>query len=262
MTLDPARHLATIRREGARLAAIPADALDLPVPAAEGWTVETVLRHTGKVHRWATALLGSPLGVDLAEVSAAVASLPRGTACLAAYREALDGLVAALEDRDPTEAVPSFVGPADVAFWLRRQAHELGIHRDDAQVAVQASGGAAPDPVPSDVAADGVDEWLRLFVATRWPQRCGTYPESIRGRSFHFHGTDDPAPPGEAEWLVRFGDDGTSCTVTAEHAKGDAALRGSAEALFLTLWRRRPLDTLQVVGDAEAASALRDTLRF
>ncbi|MEZ5251716.1 MAG: hypothetical protein R2713_21665 [Ilumatobacteraceae bacterium] len=38
------------------------------------------------------------------------------------------------------------------------------------------------------------------------------------------------------------------------HAKGDCALRGSASDLLLALWRRRSIDTIDVVGDADVAA--------
>jgi hypothetical protein len=40
------------------------------------------------------------------------------------------------------------------------------------------------------------------------------------------------------------------------------ALRGSAEDLLLTLWRRRPLDTIEVLGDDLLADRLLDLARF
>ena len=46
-------------------------------------------------------------------------------------------------------------------------------------------------------------------------------------------------------------DDGV--TVTAQHAKGDAALRGTANDLLLALWRRVGPDALEVIGDRDVA---------
>jgi hypothetical protein len=46
---------------------------------------------------------------------------------------------------------------------------------------------------------------------------------------------------------------GADGTVTREHAKGDAALRGPAADLLLALWHRLPLDDLDVVGDRAVA---------
>jgi predicted lipid carrier protein YhbT len=49
------------------------------------------------------------------------------------------------------------------------------------------------------------------------------------------------------EWLVRF--NGDDVTVTREHGKGDVAVRGPVEDLFLWLWGRIPADRLEVFGD-------------
>ena len=59
-------------------------------------------------------------------------------------------------------------------------------------------------------------------------------PEDWAGESYHLHRTD-----GDGEWLVRLGPDGV---VEAEraHAKGDVAVRGSAEDLWL--WTTGRLD--------------------
>jgi hypothetical protein len=66
----------------------------------------------------------------------------------------------------------------------------------------------------------------------------------------HLHATD-----ADGEWLLRF-DEGT-VAVEARHAKGDAAVRGSAASLLLWLWGRVALDELEVLGDRGAADALR-----
>jgi uncharacterized protein (TIGR03083 family) len=255
--MDTARHLELLRIEGERLAAVPADALDAPVPTLGDWTVERVLRHTGKVHRWVATTVAAGGEGDL---SAPLESLPRGADCLPAYREALESVVAELGARDPAEPAMTFAGPGDVAFWARRQAHEVAVHRVDAADAIGAAGGAGPDPLAVDGAADAVDEWASLFLATRWGQRFGALPDDLVGRTVHIHGTDDPAPPDGAEWLFTFTAGGVD--VATVHAKGDVALRGPVEDLLLTLWRRRPLATLDVLGDTALARRVLDLARF
>lgn len=255
--MEPDRWLKLLSVEGGRLASVPADALDAPVPSVEGWTVERVLRHTGKVHRWVTATLAAGPGAAMATD---VESLPTGAAAIEAYREALEGVVAELARHGPDDDVVNFTGPGTARFWYRRQAHEVAVHRVDAQDAVHAAGGPAPEPIAVDHAADAVDEWANLFLATRFGQRFGSLPEDLHGRSIHVHGTDDPAPADGAEWILRFGAEGVE--VEAAHAKGDVALRGPAEDLLLVLWRRRPLDRLDIVGDRTVAERLLDVARF
>ncbi|MEZ5179768.1 MAG: maleylpyruvate isomerase N-terminal domain-containing protein [Acidimicrobiales bacterium] len=255
--MDHHRHLELLVAEGGRLAATPADALAAPVPTVPGWTVLDVLRHTGKVHRWVCGMLDA--GPDGAPPTDLV-GLPKGPDCLPAYREALDAVVARLGDHEPDQPVLTFAGVQPASFWFRRQAHEVTVHRVDVADALAAEGGPAPLPVEADVAADGIDEWARFFLAVRWNQRNGPFPAELTGRTIHIHGTDDPAPADGAEWLLTFGE-GT-VAVEATHAKGDVALRGSAEDLLLALWRRRPLDTVDVLGDHDLATHLLDLARF
>ena len=92
--------------------------------------------------------------------------------------------------------------------------------------------------IDADLAADGVDEFLSQF-----------YPYTVRGgdhpaASVHLHCTDI-----EGEWTIAV--DGT---VTVGHAKGDTALRGPAGDLLAVIWRREPLASIEVFGDADLAA--------
>jgi uncharacterized protein (TIGR03083 family) len=262
--LSAARHLEVFAEAGHRLAALPPDTLDLSVPTVEGWTVQDVVRHTGKVHRRVSAFLAAPPGADPGAVARGVASLSEGPSCLTEYAAAHDALLGTLADLDLDAPVPTFAGPRPGAFWVRRQAQEVSVHVVDATDALAAAGGP-PGPLPAvDVAVDGVDEWLRLFLATLWVRREGL-PADLHGRTVHLHGTDPDlagasGSPLDAEWTVAVGDG--PVTVAAGHAKGDVALRGPAAHLLLTLWRRRPLDLLDVVGDRAVAERLLDVVRI
>ena len=262
--MDPAQHLATIRTETARVAALPIDSLEATVPALPDWTVERVVRHLGKVHQWVAGVLRLPAGASMDQVdTATLAGIPKGPACLEAYAASADDLIAAFEARDPGDPIATFVGDEHVRWWLRRQAHEVTVHRADAHDAVAAAGGAAPDPIEADIAADGIDEWARVFLSTRFAQRFGAFPADLAGRSIHLHGTDDPAPPDGAEWIIRFAEDPEGgVAVEAEHAKGDAAVRGPAADLLLALWNRRPLDSVDIVGDRAVVTRLLEVATF
>ncbi|GAA4477616.1 maleylpyruvate isomerase family mycothiol-dependent enzyme [Rhodococcus olei] len=249
--MTPDEHLELLRTEGLRLAAMPADALGAAVPTVPGWTLERVVRHTGKVHRWVAATLAAGPDAPLAPGDD-VESLPRGPECLPAYREALDAVIAELSAHDFDRAAPTFVGPGTVRFWARRQAHEVAVHRVDAADAVHAAGGGAPESVDARGAADGVDEWARLMLVRALPE----VPQALHGKTVHLHGTDTP----DAEWLLGFGPDGVH--VEAGHAKGDVAVRGTAEELLLAVWRRRPLAALEMFGDVDLAHRMVDAARI
>ena len=239
--MEPRRHLEILAVEGARLATVPVDALGAPIPSIPGWTVEEVVRHVGKVHQWAAGVIRLPADGDAGTVRPA--GMPKGPDCLPAYREALDLITAALTERPPDTEVQSFIGSVPLAWWIRRQAHEVSVHRWDAQSGVAAAGGADPDAFDVDTAADGIDEWASTFLAVRWAQRT------------------DPEPPADgSEWLISFVDGGVR--VEATHAKGDVALRGPAAELLLAMWRRQPLDTLEVIGDRAVAEKLLEVATF
>ena len=110
---------------------------------------------------------------------------------------------------------------------------ETAVHRWDAQVAA-----GAAEPIEAGLAVDGVDEFLEFFRAET---------TALTG-TVHLHATD-----AEGEWLIALADG--AITVERGHAKGDAAVRGAASDLLLLLWRRVPLDGLEVFGDAALARA-------
>lgn len=245
--MDTPQLLSALRTQGDLLASTPVGVLAEPVPTVPDWTVEHVLRHTGKVHLWVAAALRSAPETPLSEIRR-IGDMPRGSECVAAYRAALDLVLAEFDRLGADRPVPTMIGPGTVAWWIRRQTHEVSIHGVDVADAISAGGGPDASALDPAVAADGVDEWTHLFPDRL--ARAERFPESLDGRTIHLHGTDT-AP---AEWFLAF--DGGSVDVTREHRKADVALRGPAQDLLLTLWRRRPLEGLDVVGDVAVARAL------
>jgi hypothetical protein len=129
-------------------------------------------------------------------------------------------------------------GPdATVRFWFRRQAHEVTVHRVDAERAA----GRAGAPIDAALAADGVDEWLG-FASTFGK-------EALRGEgeTVHLHCTDT-ADDALGEWLLTLRPDGPG--IERVHAKGDVAARGTASDLDLFVAGRVGVDALEVFGDA------------
>ena len=80
------------------------------------------------------------------------------------YRAALAQLLHELTSRDEYEYADTWWwDERTVGFWGRRMAHEAAIHRVDVEQAH-----ADVTPIDQELALDGVDEVLRLFLAGDW----------------------------------------------------------------------------------------------
>lgn len=218
------------------------------VPGCPGWTVDKLVGHVGRIHTWAAQVVRSrttePISSRL---------FPEGPDDAFELRvrwgrERHAELLAALRDLGEDDPLWVFLPQSHVgrgAFWLRRQAQELMLHRWDAQ---QATGDAQPlDP---ELAADGIDELLTLFAGP-----AASYTTKVSSdATMHVHCTDR-----DGEWLVRFTPDGLD--VTREHAKGDIALRGPASSLHLLLWNRADPPDVEVFGDASLLQRWHEHIR-
>jgi uncharacterized protein (TIGR03083 family) len=134
--------------------------------------------------------------------------------------ELVDVLTTAPADLDCWQFMPT--APSGAMFWARRQAHETTIHSVDAEAAA-----GLPSPIPSALAADGVDELL-----------CGFLPRSRRLRAEEERSVLVSATDTGDNWLVRYGPDSPTATRVAA-AEADSAIAGTAEELYLALWNRR-----------------------
>jgi uncharacterized protein (TIGR03083 family) len=231
--IERERYLGAIGEEAARLSDAAELGLDRPVPTCPGWDVERLVRHVTGLFVWVHALVESaPDAVD----RSALPRTPQGADLLPYFGEAARAVVAALGAAEPDAAIESWAGGVTTSWWIRRLAHETATHRQDAQLA--AGDGATLDPVDADLAVDGVDEALTLFLPLAYNAAAFGTPASV-----HLHATD-----AEGEWIVRLGE---TVEVDREHVKGDAAARGPASDLFAVLWHRGDPAELDVIGDAD-----------
>jgi uncharacterized protein (TIGR03083 family) len=219
--------------------------LDAAVPSCPDWTTGDLLSHITTVHRWVEAVVRTGEFASPAELVPAAPDVN-------VFEEATAALVERLSSVAPGAPVWNWSAnqPKVAAFWPRRMALETAVHRSDGQGALGAGAGAgggagagAVSPVDAALAVDGVDEFLDVFLGTR-------PPAGSSGGSLHLHATDVPG-----EWLVSF--EGGVVDVQRGHAKGDAALRGTASDLFLFLWGRAGPDALEVFGDPAVVEAWR-----
>jgi uncharacterized protein (TIGR03083 family) len=232
-------YVALLRPElDAFAAALDSGPLTAPIAACPGWDLGHLGAHMAFVHRWATASVltaTSPPPENIAEA-------PTEQRALVAWvRDGGEALIDALS-QVPVDAPTwhPFPAPRTAGVWRRRQLQELTVHRWDAQDAIGRAGRIDPA-----VASDGVDEYFSMMLPRRIIRDGGEFPRS----SLHVHCTDTAG-----EWLVW--STGGELQLRREHAKGDAALRGTAEALLLSLWgRRHRSPAIDVVGDPLVAEA-------
>jgi uncharacterized protein (TIGR03083 family) len=233
--MDAFEYLEALRRDSAALlaaarAADPARSIeDCP-----GWTPVDLVWHIGEVHWFWSSIVGDRLpGPDAyveperPDADDEVFAFAEQSACR------LDDVLSSTE---PSTEVWTWSEPHNAGFVIRRMAHETAVHRVDAERA--AGRDHRIDPA---LASDGVDEFLTHFL--RWTAKDA---EPIGG-SVHLHCGDTAG-----ELTVTMDDDG-GWNVAREHSKGDVALRGDAHDLLMVLWRRAPLDAVQVLGDRDVA---------
>ncbi len=212
-----------------------------PVPTCPGWTITQLFRHVGRGNRWAAQIVADRCSepIDPREVPDGKPPDDRDAAVdwlNAGARLILDAVDAVGADTE----VWTFIGPRPARWWVRRRLHEATVHRADAAIALGTDYRLAPE-----LAADGIDEWLeRVAVeATGETAPLGT------GQTLHLHATDDGLGAA-GEWNLAGTPEGISWS--HEHAKGDAALRGTAKDLLLAVVRRQTATdgNLEMFGDA------------
>lgn len=246
-SLDPAAYLAAIRREGDAFAAAAAAGLERAVPSCPVWTVRDLVTHLGRVFYNREEL-----------VRRRMQEYPRtprpgeDVDLLAWYRDGLDSVLAALAAADPADQVVTFHPPDHtVGFWYRRMAHEAAIHRIDAELA-----GGPPGPIEEQLAADGIDEVLEVFLAG-----CGEGVSASPGPARLLIESDGRS------WLVRFVDCAGrlgrdeakewETIVLESHGVADAHLSGPPSDVDRFIWGRGGLDRLTVEGDVGLVHRLR-----
>ncbi len=235
-TLTVDGHLAAFRREGDLFAvAVAAGDLDATVPTCPEWTLRDLAHHLGRVHHWAAAHVEQARAQTLsdAEQEAEWGPMPADADLVPWYRTANARLVKAVEAAPPDLECWTFLpnSPTPRGFWARRQAHELAIHRADAQTVI-----GAVDPVPVGFAVDGIDELLFGFFGRRRSRLRSETPRSLSVRT------------EAASWLVHIGHEGAWSE--RSDAAGECTVAGPESDVYLALWNRRPLHDLQTEGDA------------
>ncbi|MGI9603824.1 MAG: maleylpyruvate isomerase family mycothiol-dependent enzyme [Acidimicrobiales bacterium] len=233
LPLPTQRYVESITADHRRVLSAAQSAPDAPIEACPEWDNTGLLGHLGDVFNFAATQIETG-GSEMAAPDMSAKSDPATW-----YADAGERLIDVLSHTDPDQTSWSWAGIPTASFYFRRMASEIAVHRVDAQRAA----GVAVDAVDADIATDAIDEVFEVGMRYRMRGANDQYPSG----SLHLHRTD-----GDGEWMAR-GVDGR-LELTHEHAKGDAAVRGSASDLLLFLWGRGRGDT-EIFGDESVAEA-------
>jgi uncharacterized protein (TIGR03083 family) len=231
-------YLDAIERESDRFITAVDGSLDQTVAHCDDWLVAELAAHVGFV--WTVATTNVASATDTPTKPGPEATAPEDQGALVDWlRERRSTMIETLAAADPADPAWGFAGDLTAGFWQRRMAHETTVHRFDAECGA----GLEISPIPSDLARDGIDEYTVVGLRFSSSKPTRDYPTE----SLHLHRTD-----GEGEWMF-LGDGEGGVTVTMEHGKGAAAIRGPAANLLLWIWGR-PVDDVEVFGDPDVAA--------
>jgi uncharacterized protein (TIGR03083 family) len=170
---------------------------------------------------------------------------------------ALDGayaeLIGCFDRYAPGDPAATWYGPDQtVGFWIRRMCHETVVHRVDAELVA----GLELAPVPEDIALDGIEEFLGLFLSFlshEWPDH---FADLLPGA--------DPRPvtiaAGGREWTVTAGPEGIAVDEylvpdDSAYERSEAArISGEPSEVLLWLWGRMDERVVQWIGDSALAA--------
>ena len=213
---------------------------DATVPHCPGWDTAELVRHQGGIFTWMATIVTGCERVsrrDLAPAPAESAELPGW------YLGNLDHAMEVLRSADSQSATWTFSSTGDlrVAWWHRRLAVEVAIHRFDAEHAIGAADGKQAAPLDGAVAAAGIEEFITEFL----PGLLAKADDAELKGTLHLHATDGPV-----EWWI---DLDASGAAMPQHAKADTAIRGTRSDLLLWLTNRSAPGSLEVLGRPEIA---------
>jgi uncharacterized protein (TIGR03083 family) len=217
------------------------------VPSCPDWTVADLAEHVTSTLRWVRETVAR--GVTTHPEQAPLA-LPAQDwdAVLDGLRRELTGTIETLEALDADFPAWNWAPQAKKAgFWQRRMAHEVSVHRWDAEAAA-----GRATPIETKLAADGIGEVLDTWL-----------PAGKRKGPTDLHGVVHlTASDAGYEWFVRLRgpgvallDTGTILDSDDHHPRAEAT--GTASDLLLSLMGRQRTERLVVSGDPRLISALR-----
>jgi uncharacterized protein (TIGR03083 family) len=208
--------------------------MEAEVPTCEGWTVADLAIHVGSFCGFWSHVLCEGTGRPKTPYPDPPAADELAPWVAELSRHLIDELTATPAD---TEVWTWFEADHTAGFVTRRCAHELAVHRYDAQ---SARGACAP--IGSELAVDGINEVFDALIATRDRSGLGT------GRVMALRCTDV-----RSDWVVTLESDRIDVERgpldEAALVGWDLAVTGTASDLELTLYHRPTLSPVDVQGD-------------
>jgi uncharacterized protein (TIGR03083 family) len=223
-------------------AVAPTD-LTAAVPSCPGWTVTDLVRHVAEVYLEKVESMRQQKQPDPWPPVEIESEEP-----LALLDRAWADLTQEFADRTPDVMAYTWYEPDQtVGFWIRRMAHETVVHRIDAELALASS----VSPVRDDLAIDGVDEFLRIFLSyesKRWHEY---FAEDLRDA--------DPRPVRVATagyaWQITMTPEGVD-VLPGDTTGAATAVSGPPEAMLRWVWGRSTGD-VTIEGDDGLLTQLR-----
>jgi uncharacterized protein (TIGR03083 family) len=213
-----------------------------PVPACEGWDVGELVWHVAGVYEHKVRVMADkawpqdwPPAGDFDDDDE-----------IAFLRAAKAHLFEEFARHELDEDTVTFGADSTIAFWVRRMACEVAVHRYDGE---EAHGQTTP--IPDDLAIDGVDEMLRVMLAGPWWQEKVQTAHPVDALvGFEVGGRRWLCDVREKSATVSEDDSGTAAT----------SVSGTPMAVFLWLWGRISDEAVTVSGDAATGREIRARL--
>ncbi|MGK5440486.1 maleylpyruvate isomerase family mycothiol-dependent enzyme [Micromonospora sp. URMC 105] len=228
-----------------RAAVAAAPNLDVQVPTCPEWTLFDLVQHLGQGRRsWAATVAAGPAAS--AKSAAVGPAAPREREALLAWSaESTQQLLDALREAGPDRGCRTWWGrsqsPQTCGAVARHQLQEITVHTYDAQVTL-----GTPQPLPDEVALDGVEDFLSTCCATTatWPHEPAVVDyHATEGRSWRLWLSAAGARAARLPGTV------PATAAGAEPDAADASARGTASELVLAFYGRLPVDALKLDGD-------------
>ena len=224
-----------------RAAIAAAPSLDLPVPTCPGWTLRDLAWHIGERRQiWAATVAAGPAD---AKAEPEIEPMPEDRDALLAWLEKstqalLDALTEAGPDRECWVGWTDSQSDRTTGAVARHQIQEIAVHTYDAQLAI-----GEPQPLPEEVAVDGVEEFLLTCNATTFPW---PHEPAVLGYT---------AAEGRS-WALWLSEKGARAERLSGPAEADLVAVGTASDIVLTMYGRLDLDALKFEGDVEVLRRL------